>query len=357
MANQAIPAGVQLKTSTVAERRASLALPMALALFGACVLFGAAIGPVDIAPDVILKVALNHVVALDATVDPTADAIIWEIRLPRVLLAGAVGAALGFSGAAYQALFRNPLADPYLLGVAGGAGLAATLAIVLDLPLEYAKVSLVTLVAFGGAVATVALTYSLARVAGHTPATTLILSGVAVSSIAVSLISYLMLVNRESTLTILSWLLGGFNSSGWHEMWFILPYALPAAIVIFLHGRVLNVLQLDEHQAQQLGINVERTKAVILLAASLAAASAVAVAGIVGFVGLVAPHVVRLVAGPDYRRLLPLAALLGASFLILADTGARTLAEPSEVPVGVITAIAGAPFFLYLLRRQRKAFF
>jgi iron complex transport system permease protein len=241
--------------------------------------------------------------------------------------------------------------------VASGAGLAATVVIVLDLPLDYAGVSLITLAAFAGALATVALTYSLARVAGHTPTTTLILSGVAVSSIAVSLISYLMLVSRESSVSILTWLLGGFNRAGWHQMLFILPYALPAGALIYLHGRILNVLQLDEQQAQQLGVNVERTKLIVLLAASLAAASAVAVAGIVGFVGLVAPHAVRLAVGPDYRRLLPLVALVGASFLILSDLGARTLLDPGELPVGVITSIVGVPFFLYLLRRQRKAFF
>jgi iron complex transport system permease protein len=140
-------------------------------------------------------------------------------------------------------------------------------------------------------------------------------------------------------------------------MWFILPYALPAAAVIFLHGRILNLLQLDEDQAQQLGIDVERTRLLVLVAASLAAASAVAVAGIIGFVGLIAPHTVRLLVGPDYRRLLPLAALTGATFLILADIGARTLLSPGEVPIGVITALVGAPFFLYLLRRQRRAFF
>jgi iron complex transport system permease protein len=268
-----------------------------------------------------------------------------------------VGATLAFSGATYQAVFRNPLADPYLLGVASGAGLAATVVIVLHLPLEYAHVSLVTLAAFGGALATVALTYSLARVSGHTPTTTLILAGVAVSSIAVSLISYLMLVSRDSTTSILSWLLGGFNRAGWHQMLFILPYAVPAGLLILLYGRVLNVLQLDEEQAQQAGVDVERTKLVLLVAASLAAASAVAVAGIIGFVGLVAPHMVRLSVGPDYRRLLPLVALVGAAFLIVADLGARTLLNPGELPVGVITSVVGVPFFLYLLRRQRKAFF
>jgi iron complex transport system permease protein len=333
-------------------------LPVAALLLAACIVLGTALGPVEVPPGVVLQVIGNHVVpGISAEVAPSDDAIVWKIRLPRVLLAGLVGATLAYSGAAYQGVFRNPLADPYLLGVAAGAGLAATIVIVSDLPVAYGNFSLVTLAAFGGAVGAVALTYSLARVGGHTPNTTLILAGVAVSSIAVSAISYLMLTSRTNSFSVLSWLLGGFNDSAWRDMWYILPYTVPAALVIFLHGRILNVLQLDEQQARQLGVSVERTKLLVLVAASLATAAAVAVAGIIGFVGLVAPHAVRMLVGPDYRRLLPLVAMVGASFLILADLGARTLISPAEVPVGVITAMVGAPFFLYLLRQQRKAFF
>jgi iron complex transport system permease protein len=302
-------------------------------------------------------VLLRHLLLLNLDVAPVSDTIVWEIRLPRVLLAGLVGGTLAYSGAAYQGVFRNPLADPYLLGVAAGAGLAATIVIVGPVPATYGNFSLITLAAFGGALVAVVLTYGLARMGGTTPTTTLILSGVAVSALAVSATSYLMLANQRDTISVLSWLLGGFNNSGWNKMSFIVPYALPAAVVIFLHGRLLNVMQLDEHQAQQLGVNVERTKLIVLLASSLATAAAVSVAGIIGFVGLIVPHAVRLLLGPDYRRLLPLVALLGASFLILADLAARTAISPGELPVGVITAFLGAPFFLYLLRRQRKAFF
>jgi iron complex transport system permease protein len=165
-----------------------------------------------------------------------------------------------------------------------------------------------------------------------------------------------MLTDRQNSLRVLSWLLGSLNDSAWRDLAYVLPYAVPAAGLIALHGRVLNVLQLEEHEAQQLGVHVERTRLLLLGAASLATAAAVSVAGIIGFVGLVAPHAVRLVFGPDYRRLLPLAALAGASFLILADLGARTLVRPGEVPVGVVTSFVGAPFFLYLLRRQRRAY-
>ena len=331
--------------------------PVAIGLLFTSLLLGAAIGPVGISPMEVVQVLAQHILRINADVTTTVDTIVWEIRLPRVLLAALVGGTLAYSGAAYQGIFRNPLADPYLIGVASGAGLAATIVIVSPLPVTVGPVSVITLAAFGGALIAATLSYSLARVNGTTPTTTLILAGVAISAIAVSATSYLMLVNQTATLSILSWLLGGFNDSGWHKMWFIVPYVVPAAIVIYLHARLLNVMQLDEQQAQQLGVHVERTKLIVLLAASLAAAAAVSVAGIVGFVGLIAPHTVRLFVGPDYRRLLPLSALLGASFLVLADLGARTVVSPGELPVGVITAMIGAPFFLFLLRRQTKAFF
>ncbi|HYM16501.1 MAG TPA: iron ABC transporter permease [Dehalococcoidia bacterium] len=333
------------------------AYPVAAALLILSILLGVIVGPAGIAPQDVVRVLLHHLLGADVGAPALADTIVWQIRLPRVIMAALVGCTLAYSGAAYQGVFRNPLADPFLLGVAAGAGLAATIVIVGPVPASWGPVSLITIASFGGALAAVFLTYGIARSGGRAPMTTLILAGVAVSSLATSATSYLLLAHQRDTIAILSWLLGGFNNSGWHQLWFIVPYTLPAAAVIFLHGRVLNVMQLDEHQAEQLGVNVERTRLVVLVAASLAAAAAVSVAGIVGFVGLIVPHLVRMAVGPDYRRLLPLSALLGASFMILADLGARTAISPGELPVGVVTACMGAPFFLYLLRRQRKAYF
>ena len=344
------PLGVR----TRARSARAAALPLAGGLLVASLLVATSVGPAGIAVDEVVRVILGHVLGRDLATSRVADSVIWEIRLPRVLLAGLVGGTLAFSGAAYQGVFRNPLADPYLLGVAAGAGLAETVVIVSDLSTSLAGFSLLTLVGFAGAVASVLTAYSIARMAGGTPTTTLVLAGVALSSISVAGISYLMIVNNEDTLEILTLLLGGLNNSGWSDLQFILPYSLVAGAVIFLHGRLLNVLQLPEQEAQQVGVPVERTRLILLLAASLAAAAAVAVAGVIGFVGLIVPHVVRLLIGPDYRRLLPVAALGGASFLIVADLVARTVIEPSEVPVGVITALVGGPFFLYLLRRQRR---
>jgi iron complex transport system permease protein len=330
---------------------------IAFALMLACIVAGVMIGPAAIGAGEALKVLLNHLIGAGFDVSGQADAIVWEIRLPRVLLAGVVGGALAFSGAAYQGVFRNPMADPYLLGVAAGAGLAGAIAIVTDLPLSYGGLSLMPLLSFAGAMAAVLLAYSVARVDGRTPNTTLILAGVTVSSIAVAAISYLLIVNHHNSGAVLSWLLGSFNGSGWRDLGYVLPYVLPAGAVVFLHARLLNVLQLEEAEAASVGVDVQRTRAVLLLAASLASAAAVAVVGIIGFVGIVAPHAVRLLIGPDHRRLLPAVVPAGAALLILSDIGARTLVSPGELPVGIVTAFVGAPFFLLLLRRQRKAYF
>ena len=282
------------------------------------------------------------------------EKIILYIRLPRILLAGLVGAALAVAGATYQGLFRNPLADPYLLGVASGAGLGATIAMLAPFTLAWMAFGAVPLFAFVGAIGAVAVVYSLARVRKTLPTTTLILAGVALNALLTSITSYLMANSGEELHGIVFWLLGGLDLTDWPEVWTVLPCVLVGLVVIWVHARPLNVMQLDEEQAQQLGINVERVKLVLLAAATLITSSAICFTGLIGFVGIFIPHAVRLVWGPDYRFLLPLSTLLGAIFLILADT----LARSTSTPVGIITALCGAPFFLYLLRRQKGlAFF
>jgi iron complex transport system permease protein len=286
------------------------------------------------------------------------ETIILNVRLPRILLAGLVGAALAVAGATYQGLFRNPLADPYLLGVAAGAGLGATIAFLIPFSLSWMAFGAVPLFAFVGAVGAVAVVYLLARVGKTLPATTLILAGVALGAFLASITAYLMTISGRELHGIVFWLLGGLSLTKWAEVWVVLPCILAGVIVIWLHARPLNVMQLDEEQAQQLGINVERVKLILLGAASLITAAAVCFTGLIAFVGIMIPHAVRLIWGPDYRFLLPLSTLVGAIFLILADTLAHTLLSPTEIPVGVITAFCGAPFFLYLLRRRKGlAFF
>ena len=270
-------------------------------------------------------------------------------------MAGAAGMALGTAGATYQGLFRNPLADPYLIGVAQGAALGAVVGFVL--PWTFGGNNLIPILAFIGAMAAVSVVYLIARVGKKLPMTTLILSGVAIGSLLMSITSYLTLISADKVRSIFSWMMGSFSNSNWDQLRIISPYVIIGIVVIFLFARPLNVMQLDEEQAQQLGINVERTKLILLGAATLITAAAVCFVGTIGFVGIIVPHIVRLIWGPDHRSLLPLSAITGAILLILADTASRTLITPSEIPVGVITAFLGAPFFLFLLRRTKNAVF
>ncbi len=315
-------------------------------------------GTVRIPPQTTASILLHHLhlISSHTAYSATDDAIVWDVRVPRVVLAGIVGATLALSGAAYQAVFRNPLAEPYLIGVAAGASVGATLILVSPLMVTAGILSPLPPAAFAGALIAVALSYAGARAGRSVPTVSLILSGVAVSSIGTSLVTYLMLTYTERTIAILAWILGGFNTASWTKTGMALPYIVISALVILPQARLLNVLQLDEDEARRLGVNVERLKLVVLACASLATAAAVAVSGLIGFVGLVVPHAVRLVCGPDYRRVLPLSAFFGASFLIVADAVARSADGGREIPIGVVTALVGAPFFLYLLRRQQQAY-
>lgn len=280
--------------------------------------------------------------------------ILWKIRLPRTVLIALTGMALGGSGAAYQGLFRNPLADPFLIGISSGAGLGAVLAMTVQWPYSYWGLMAIPLAAFASALLTVAIVYFLARVGQTTPVTNLILAGVAVSAFATSLMSFLMLRSDGELRRAMSWLMGGSIQLGWSFTFAILPYLLIGLVALLFSGHALNLLQFGDEQAQQLGLDVTRAKRIILICASLATAAAVAFSGIIGFVGLIVPHLSRLWFGPDYRRLLPLSILSGATLLLISDVVARVVLAPQELPVGVVTALAGAPFFLWVLRRSKN---
>jgi len=280
--------------------------------------------------------------------------IVTAIRLPRTALVALTGAALGGSGTAYQGLFRNPLADPYLIGVASGAGLGAIAAMSIQWPYSFWGLMAVPITAFLGAVLTVFIVYILARVGKTLPTTNLILAGVAVSAFASALTSFLMLRSTGELRRAIAWLLGGSSQAGWEPVLAVLPYVLLGLGTLVLFGHTLNLLQFGDEQARQLGLNVPRTRTLILLTASLTTAAAVAFSGIIGFIGLIVPHIIRLWQGPDYRRLLPLSILGGASALLLADVLARVILAPQELPVGIITALAGAPFFLWVLRKAKN---
>lgn len=324
------------------------ALGAALALLAGVLILATGVGSVALGPLEVLR-GVAH--GLSGQLSGTGDTIVWQIRLPRVLLAALVGGSLALSGATYQGVFRNPLADPYLLGVASGAGLGATLALVFGAGLPW-PLSSVPLMSFAFALLAVLATLLLARRRGGTPLVALILAGVVLGSSATALTSLLMLSERDDAARVLAWLLGSFGLANWAQLASVLPFALLALGVMLASARGLNVMQLGEESAAQLGLRVERVRAALVAAATLATAAAVSVAGIIGFVGLIVPHAVRLAAGPDHRALLPLSLLYGAVFMVLADLAARTLIAPAEVPIGVITALVGGPFFLWLLRRQ-----
>ena len=282
----------------------------------------------------------------------TEAAIVWELRLPRVVLAGLVGAALAVSGAAFQGVFRNPLADPFLLGAAAGAGMAATIVVVAAPSVTGWVIGPLPLAAFAGAIGGVSLTWLLGRSAGGGTAV-LLLAGVAVASFLTAVQTFAQQLNTDTIKQVYTWMLGGLNTTGWSEVLITLPYIGLAAAVLCLCGRLLDVLAVGDDEAASLGIHPGRVRLVVLLAASLATAAAVAVSGLIGFVGIVVPHMVRLLAGASYRVVVPLSLAGGAIFLIFTDYIARTAFAPAELPIGVITAFLGAPFFLLVLRLNR----
>lgn len=323
------------------------------------IVLSAAIGPIAIPPIAVAKMLLNRLSFIRFPIDwpATFETILFQIRLPQTALIALTGISLGASGATYQGLFRNPLADPYIIGVASGAGLGAVLAMSVHWPSTLLGMVPIPAAAFLGAVITVGVVYWLARVGRTTPITTLILAGVAVSAFASAITSLLMLLSTEQLHRAIAWLLGGFALGGWEPVLAALPYLAVGLFTLVLLGRPLNVLQFGDEQAMQLGLNVERYKLFVVVASSLIAATAVSFSGIIGFVGLVVPHLARLLWGPDYRRLIPLAAIVGGAVLLAADIVARTILSPRELPVGIVTAILGAPFFLLLLRKAKQARF
>ncbi|UCH28054.1 MAG: iron ABC transporter permease [Trueperaceae bacterium] len=305
-----------------------------------------------------VKIPLTEVFAslsrgLMGTTDGVQDTIVWQVRVPRVLLAAVVGSALALAGAGYQGVFRNPLADPYLLGASSGAAFGAASIKVLGASVPLLARIGVPVSAFGCALLAVVLVIALARQGPRVPLTNLILAGAVLGSVFTAATSFVMLSDPERATGVLSWLLGSFGTASWTKLAAVTPFVGVALVAISTASRALNLLQLGEKQAAQLGLPVEAFKYGLIAVATLATAAAVSVAGIIGFVGLLVPHAVRLAFGPDHRLLVPLAAVLGAAFLVAADLAARTVIAPAELPIGVITALIGGPFFLYLLRRGR----
>jgi len=343
------------------RRRRGHVLLAALAAVVCISLLAVAWGSFSIPPGVIVKILWQRVLGrMAARTWPTSwETVILQIRLPRAILAALVGASLSQAGAVYQGLFRNPLADPYLIGISSGAGLGATIAIAFGLLFAWGNLGAVSVLAFLGALTATALVYCLSRIGGRTSVVTLLLAGVALGAFFTSIQTFLMFRSKDAfhTVHIVGWLMGSFNLSSWAKVHLLAPVLVVGTAIMWAYGHRLNVLQLDEEQAQQLGVPVERTRLVLIVVASLVTAAAVAVSGVIGFVGLIVPHAVRLIWGPDHRFLLPMSALIGAGFMVVVDGVARTLLSPAEIPVGVVTAFFGAPFFLYLLRQKKQQLF
>ena len=357
---------------TVTERRPGHDIPVAPGprparlragpLLAACaVLAGAAllavlVGPVRLDPWAVVVELAGRLPGVDTSsgLSDQEAAILWQLRLPRVVLGGLVGAMLALAGAAYQGVFRNPLADPYLLGAAAGAGLGATLAIAYGPGTSGWPVDLLPLAAFAGAVAGVVAAYALGRSGPARTTTSLILSGVAVAAFLTAIQTYVQQRESETLREVYGWILGRLTTAGWREVVLIVPYALVSTAAILLHGRLIDVLAVGDDEASSLGVRAARVRLVVVAAATLATAAAVAVSGLIGFVGIIVPHTIRLLAGSSHRLLAPLSLVAGAAFLILADLAARTVMAPAELPIGVVTAIVGAPFFALVLRGARR---
>ncbi len=312
-------------------------------------------GPVHIPPTTVAGIVLSRVPLLGRLFSgdwsPTQEAILLGVRLPRLLSGVLVGSALAVAGCAMQGMFRNPMASPYIVGVSSGAAFGAALAIVLGISLGGFAVPAV---AFAFAALAVFVVYNISRVRGRVPIETLLLAGIAVGAFFSALVSFMNYIAGEKLPAIVFWIVGGLWASSWEKVLAALPLVLLGTAGIFLFGRDLNLMLMGEEDALDLGVNVERVKRLLLALAALITAAAVSISGVIGFVGLIIPHVMRILVGPDHRVLLPSSCLVGALFLVWTDTLARTIIQPTELPVGLITALLGAPFFLYLLRRRRR---
>jgi iron complex transport system permease protein len=294
-------------------------------------------------------------ISIDSGMTSTEWAIIWQIRAPRVVLAALVGSTLSIAGASYQGVFRNPLVDPYLLGVAAGAGLGATIVITVNRSGSSGWIiDPLPLSAFVCGLAAVLVTYVVgSRAAGERTTTTLVLSGVAVSSLATAMQTFLLQRNSDVVRQVYSWILGRLSTATWSDVRLVIPYVLISTVALLMHRRLLDVLRVGDEEARALGVDVSRVRLIVVIAATLGTAAVVAVSGLIGFVGIIVPHAIRLVVGSSYRIVLPMSLLLGAVFLIVADIPGRILDNPAETPIGVVTAFLGAPFFLLILRTKQ----
>ncbi|WP_053954963.1 FecCD family ABC transporter permease [Inediibacterium massiliense] len=334
-------------------------ISMGIILFLLCVV-ATTIGVADIKVIDALKIVTHQLPGMKnmikmKDIPKSHEIIIKSIRLPRILLSVLVGISLAISGATFQGMFKNPMADPFVIGISSGAALGATLAIVLKIDIKILGINTISLFALFGALGTTYMVYNLARIKSKIPVTTLLLSGIAVGQFLTAIMSFLMVLYSNDLEKIIFWTLGSFSTKGWEQVKVIILPVFIGWSFLYYFSKDLNVMLLGEESAKNLGVEVEKTKRILLLINSIIVAIAVSVSGIIGFVGLIIPHIVRILVGPDHRILIPVAGLGGGLFMLFADTVARTIIAPIEIPVGIITAIFGGPFFIYLLRQKKSS--
>ena len=336
-------------------RLSTLWTAVAAAVLVLSALVGVLVGPVGLAPLPVIREIASHIpwLGVHSTLGERDAAIVWELRVPRVVLGALVGGMLSLAGATYQGVFRNPLADPYLLGSGAGAGLGATLAIIYGHGAMLGGVNLVPAAAFLGAAGGVGCSWLLGRSAGagERSIAALALAGVAVTSFLTAVQTFVQQRQSQTLQEVYSWILGRLHTAGWADVKLVLPYVVVCTVVILVHRRKLDVMRLGDDEAHSLGVEVGRTRLLLVIAATLGTAAVVAVSGLIGFVGLVVPHAVRLAFGASYRVVLPLSLVFGGAFMVLADVLSRELLAPAELPIGVVTAFIGAPFFGVILHR------
>ncbi|MCQ2969776.1 MAG: iron ABC transporter permease [Clostridium sp.] len=324
-----------------------------------CILISTSMGSASINLLDSLKLVINRIPLINRMVNTTDikevyEIIIWKVRLPRVLQASLVGGELAVVGCTFQAIFRNSLADPHILGISSGASLGATIAILSGLSINYLGMGIISMFAFSGAIVTVILVYKIGGLGEKIITTNLILTGTAIGTMLSSVISLLMIYNREKLEKVYLWSLGSFSSANWSKVLFMFVVSIISVVILFVFSRDLNVILTGDDVAASLGIDTVKLKNILIIICSILVAAGVSISGTIGFVGLIIPHCMRLLVGSDHRLLLPVSYFSGAAFMVICDTIARTIAAPTEIPVGVITAIFGAPYFIYLLYRNSK---
>ncbi|MBQ9120423.1 MAG: iron ABC transporter permease [Lachnospiraceae bacterium] len=323
------------------------------------IVFAVCTGSANIKAEEAIRLLLAKIPLLGQGIDCTESIInnhaliVYQVRLPRILLAMLVGMALSITGAAFQGLFRNPLADPHILGVSSGAALGATFAMLSGAGIQFLGLGAVGIAAFAGALITVFIVYQIAGIGAGRKTVHLLLTGTAISSFLSALMSLLMTRHQETLEKVYLWTLGSFSSATWDKVLFLILFVMVGALLLMLLSRELNLLSVGEDTAGTLGVSIQRVRKLIIISGSLLVAASVAVSGVIGFVGLIVPHCVRLLFGSNHERLMPASMLVGAIFMILCDTIARTVTAPSEIPVGVVTSLFGAPYFIYLLYREK----